>query len=45
VLDAVRLGPGDDETAPAAAQLREVVERLRDGDPPVVIVLDACPRP
>ncbi|MEV6742435.1 NF041680 family putative transposase [Streptomyces sp. NPDC051104] len=47
VLDAVRLGPGDDETAVTAAQLREVVERLRaaghvqDGDLPVLIVFDA----
>lgn len=47
VLDAVRLGPGDDETAVTAAQLREVVERLcaaghyKDGDLPILIVLDA----
>jgi hypothetical protein len=47
LLDAVRLGPGDDETAVTAAQLREVVERLRaaghvqDGDLPVLIVFDA----
>jgi hypothetical protein len=47
LLDAVRLGPGDDETAVTAAQLREVVERLRaarhwkDGGLPILIVLDA----
>lgn len=47
LLDAVRLGPGADETAVTASQLREVVERLcaaghwRDGDLPVLIVLDA----
>jgi len=29
VLDAVRLGPTDDATAVTAAQLREVVDRLR----------------
>jgi hypothetical protein len=46
-LDAVRLGPGDDETEVTAAQLREVVGRLiaaghwKDGDPPVIIALDA----
>jgi hypothetical protein len=47
VLDAVRLGPADDATAVTAAQLREVVERLRQaghwrpGDPLVWIVLDS----
>src|SRR4051794_14629177 len=47
VLDAVRLGPTDDATAVTAAQLREVVERLRQaghwrpGDPLVWIVLDS----
>ena len=46
-LDAVRLGPGDDETGVTAAQLRAVVGRLigaghwRDGDPPVIVALDA----
>jgi len=46
-LDAVRLGPGDDETEVTAAQLREVTGRLiaaghwKDGDPDVVIVLDS----
>jgi DDE superfamily endonuclease len=47
LLDAVRLGQGDDETAVTAAQLREVVERLhaaghwKDGDLPILVVLDA----
>jgi hypothetical protein len=47
VLDAVRLGPDDDETEVTAAQLREVVARLiaaghwADGDPPVLVALDA----
>ena len=47
VLDAVRLGPQDDATAVTAAQLREVVERLRqtgqwrDGDSDILIVTDA----
>jgi hypothetical protein len=46
-LDAVRPGPGDDERAVTAAQLREVVTRLiaaghhRPGDPPVIVVMDA----
>jgi DDE superfamily endonuclease len=46
-LDAVRLGPADDQGEVTAAQLREVVTRLteaghwRDGDPPVLIVMDA----
>ena len=45
-LDAVRLGPDDDECEVTAAQLREVVARLaaagrwREGDPPVIIVMD-----
>ena len=30
ILDALRLGPGDDATAVTAAQLRDVVGRLRD---------------
>jgi hypothetical protein len=44
VLDAVRLGPGDDVTA---AQVREVAGRLieaghwRDGDPGILVVFDA----
>jgi hypothetical protein len=47
VLDAVRLGPDDDETEVTAAQVRDVVARLiaaghwRDGDPAVLIVFDA----
>jgi DDE superfamily endonuclease len=46
-LDAVRLGPGDDETEATAAQLREVTVRLiaaghwEDGDPPVLVAMDA----
>jgi hypothetical protein len=46
-LDAVRLGPADDATLVTAAQLRDVITRLiraghwREGDPDVVIVLDA----
>ena len=46
-LDAVRLGPGDDDTAVTAAQLREVAGRLaaaghwRPGDPDIVVVMDA----
>jgi DDE superfamily endonuclease len=47
VLDAVRLGPADDETEVTAAQVREVITRLiaaghwRAGDPDMLIVLDA----
>jgi len=47
VLDAVRLGPTDDATAVTAAQLRDVIDRLRScgqwqhGDPDVLIVTDA----
>ena len=47
VLDAIRLGPGDDETAVTAAQVREVVTRLieaghwREGDPAILVVFDA----
>jgi DDE superfamily endonuclease len=47
LLDAVRIGPDDDETELAAAQLREVMTRLaaagqwKDGDPPVLVALDA----
>lgn len=46
VLDAVRLGPADEATAVTAAQLRDVVTRLRQagqwkpGDPDVLIVMD-----
>jgi hypothetical protein len=47
VLDTARLGPVDDATAVTAAQLREVVDRLREaghrrvGDPNIWIVLDS----
>jgi hypothetical protein len=46
-LDAVRLEPGDDDTAVTAAQLREVTQRLiaagqwKPGDPGILIALDA----
>ncbi len=46
-LDAVRIGPDDDETEVTAAQLREVTGRLaaaghwREGDPDIIVVLDA----
>jgi hypothetical protein len=47
VLDAIRLGPDDDETEVTAAQVREVVTRLieaghwREGDLAVLVVFDA----
>ncbi len=47
VLDAVRLGPDDDETVVTAAQVRDVIARLvtaghwREGDPPVLVIFDA----
>jgi hypothetical protein len=47
VLDAIRLGPDDDETEVTAAQVREVIARLiaaghwHQGDPRILIVLDA----
>ena len=47
VLDAVRLGPDDDETAVTAAQVREVITRLieagqwTEGDPAILVVFDA----
>src|SRR4249920_2873301 len=47
VLDAVRLGADDDETAVTAAQVREVIARLitaghwGDGDPDILVVFDA----
>src|SRR5215471_2427530 len=47
VLDAVRLGPDDDEAAVTAAQVREVVARLagaghwRAGDPAILVIFDA----
>ena len=46
-MDAVRLGPDDDETAVTAAQVREVITRLieaghwREGDPAILVVFDA----
>src|SRR5215472_13873667 len=46
VLDAVRLGPDDDEIAVTAAQVRDVITRLiaaghwRDGDAPVLVIFD-----
>ena len=47
VLDAVRLGPDDDEAEVTATQVREVVTRLieaghwHEGDPPVLVIFDA----
>jgi hypothetical protein len=47
VLDAVRLGPDDDETGVTAAQVRDVITRLiaaghwREGDPAILVVFDA----
>jgi DDE superfamily endonuclease len=47
VLDAVRLGPGDDEAEATVAQVREVITRLieaghwHDGDLPVLVIVDA----
>jgi hypothetical protein len=47
VLDAIRLGPHDDEAEVTAAQVREVVTRLiaaghwHDGDPPILVIFDA----
>jgi len=47
VLDAVRLGPADDETEVTAAQVRDVVARLiaaghwHPGDPAILVVFDA----
>ena len=47
LLDAVRLGPDDDERAVTAAQLREVITRLaaaghwRPGDPRILVTMDA----
>jgi hypothetical protein len=46
-LDAVRIGPGDDDVEVTAAQLREVTGRLaaaghwKPGDPEIVIAMDA----
>jgi hypothetical protein len=47
VLDAVRLGPEDDETQVTAAQVRDLVARLAEaghwqaGDPAILVVFDA----
>ena len=47
MLDAIRLGPDDDETEVTAAQVREVVARLvaaghwHEGDPRILVVFDA----
>ena len=47
VLDAVRLGPDDDEAAVTAAQVRDVITRLTgaghwcEGDPHVLVIFDA----
>jgi hypothetical protein len=47
VLDAVRLGPDDDEAEVTAAQVRELAARLagaghwRQGDPPILVIFDA----
>jgi len=47
VLDAVRLGPDDDEAEVTAAQVRDVITRLitaghwREGDPDILVIFDA----
>ena len=47
MLDAVRLGPDDDETKVTAAQVRDVVTRLIEaghwgaGDPAILVIFDA----
>src|SRR5213079_1168597 len=47
VPDAIRLGPGDDEAAVSAAQVRDVITRLieaghwREGDPAILVIFDA----
>jgi hypothetical protein len=47
VLDAVRLGPDDDETEVTAAQVRDLVTRLIEaghwhkGDPAILVIFDA----
>jgi DDE superfamily endonuclease len=47
VLDAVRLGPEDDETQVTAGQVRDVVTRLieaghwAEGDPAILVIFDA----
>jgi hypothetical protein len=47
VLDAVRLGPDDDEAGVTASQVRDVITRLieaghwHDGDPAILVIFDA----
>src|SRR5215472_16569481 len=47
VLDAVRLGPDDDEAEVTAGQVRELIARLIEaghwgaGDPPILVIFDA----
>ena len=47
VLDAIRLGPDDDEAGVTAGQVRDVVARLiaaghwREGDPAILVIFDA----
>ena len=47
MLDAIRLGPDDDEAEVTAAQVREVITRLiaaghwHEGDPPILVIFDA----
>jgi hypothetical protein len=47
VLDAVRVGPADDEAAVTAGQVRDVITRLidaghwRPGDPAILVIFDA----
>ena len=47
VLDAIRLGPDEDEAEVTAAQVREVITRLigaghwQEGDPSVLVIFDA----
>jgi len=47
VLDAVRLGPADDQAAVTAGQVRDVITRLieaghwRQGDPAILVIFDA----
>ncbi len=47
VLDAIRLGPDDDEAEVTAAQVREVITRLvsaghwHEGDLPILVIFDA----
>jgi hypothetical protein len=47
VLDAIRLGPDDDEAEVTAAQVRDVITRLigaghwREGNPPILVIFDA----